>query len=123
LELFQQVLYLVTSLVLFDCSLLEVLTREIDKRKSGGSERTTAVAEQVGRLSRRVRVNLTKVFVSVNNLYFLLFLTSETIFWVRCPVVVFSRGSWFLLRHQNSCVHCFIDLHILMIIIVARSKF
>jgi hypothetical protein len=35
----------------FVCSLLEVLTREIGKRKLGGSERTTAVAGQVGRLS------------------------------------------------------------------------
>jgi hypothetical protein len=105
----------------FGCSLLEVLIREIGKRKSGGSERTTAIAGQVGRLSRRVRVNLTKVFLSVN-LYFLI-LTSETIFWVHCPGVIFPRGSWFPLRHQNSCVHCFIALHILVIIVVVRSNF
>jgi hypothetical protein len=51
-------LYLLFSFV---CSLLEVLTKEIGKMKSGGFERTAALAGQVGRLSRRVRVNLTKV--------------------------------------------------------------
>jgi hypothetical protein len=66
---------------------------------------------------------LDKGFVSVNNLYFLLLLTSETIFWVRYPIVVFPSGSWFPLHHQNSCVHCYIALHILVIVIVARSNF
>jgi hypothetical protein len=34
---------------------------QLGKRKSKGFERTTTVAGQVGRLSRRVYVNLTKV--------------------------------------------------------------